>query len=383
MNNFNAAFHGEVKSQANLTFNRKIDHLRICLNKNVSFIGKSTGFNDVEFIHNALPEIDFDEISLETSLLGYKLNAPIIISAMTGGSRVAMKINEVLARAAEKLGIGMGVGSQRVALENPSLSSTFSIVREVAPNAFLIANLGAAQFSLGFGVEEARKAIEMIDANALAVHLNPLQEAVQCEGEPKFRGVLSKLNELVAELDVPLIVKETGAGISREVAVLLEKIGVKCVDIGGAGGTSWAAVEYFRALESNNDLYASIAKLFWDWGIPTAISVCEVSCATGLEIIATGGVRSGLDVAKAIALGASSAGIALPLLRPAYERGVEGVLDFLNKVILELRTVMFLVGAKSISDLKRVPLIIGGFTAEWLKLRGIKLEKYARRTGNV
>lgn len=371
------------KFQAHLTFNRKIDHLRICLNRNVSFMGKSTGFNDVELVHRALPEIDFDEISLETSLLGHRLKAPIIISAMTGGSRLAMKINEVLARVAEELGIGMGVGSQRVALENPDLSPTFSIVREVAPTAFLIANLGAAQFSLGFGLDEARRAVEMINADALAIHLNPLQEIVQREGEPKFSGVLSKIGELVDGLDVPLIVKETGAGISMEVAFLLERVGVKCVDVGGAGGTSWAAVEYYRALEANDDLYASLAKLFWDWGIPTVISVCEVGYATDLEIIATGGVRSGLDVAKAIALGASSAGIALPLLRPAYDRGVEGVLDFLNRMILELKATMFLVGAKSISDLRRVPLVIGGFTAEWLKLRGVKLEVYSRRIGNV
>lgn len=371
------------RDQARLTFNRKVDHLRICLSKNVSFMGKSTGFSDVEFIHNALPEIDFDDISLETSILGRKLSAPIIISAMTGGSKTAMKINEALARAAEKLGIGMGVGSQRIALENPELSSTFSIVRDVAPNAFLIANLGAAQFSLGFGVDEARRAVEMIDADALAVHLNSLQEVVQCEGEPKFSGVLVKLGELVSGLDVPLIVKETGAGISMEVAALLERVGVRCVDIGGAGGTSWAAVEYYRALESNNDLYASLAKLLWDWGIPTVISVCEVSFATGLEIIATGGIRSGLDAAKAIALGASSAGIAFPLLRPAYERGFKGVLDFLNRIILELKAVMFLVGARTISDLKRVPLIISGFTAEWLRLRGVELEKFSRRSGNV
>ena len=363
-----------------LTVERKFSHIEVCLNRNVEFDEKSTGFEDVELIHNALPELDLDEISTEVDFMGFRLKAPIIISGMTGGCEASAKINEALAVAARELGIGMGVGSQRAALENSELAYTFSIARKVAPDIFLIANLGAAQFSMGFGVEEALRAVEMIDANALAVHLNSLHEAVQPEGEPKFKGVLAKLKELSSSLSVPVIAKETGAGISMEIAPLIEGAGVKCVDVGGAGGTSWAAVENHRALAVGDELHASLAKLYWNWGIPTAISICEVRSSSKLEIIATGGIRSGLDAAKAIALGASVVGIALPLLRPAFEEGSSGVIRYLKRFIEELKVAMFLVGAKSISELREVPVVITGSTAEWLRLRGVDVEAYARRT---
>jgi len=363
-----------------LTVERKLSHVEVCLKRDVQFSAKSTGFNDVELIHSALPELDLDEISTEVEFLGFKLNAPIIISGMTGGSEVSARINEALAVAARELGVGMGVGSQRVALENSNLAYTFSIAREVAPDILLIANLGGAQFSMGFGVSEARRAVEMIDADALAVHLNPLQEAVQPEGEPKFKGLMAKLKELSSSLNVPIIAKETGAGISMEVAALLEGAGVKCVDVGGAGGTSWAAVEYYRAIAAGDELHASLAKLYWNWGIPTAISICEVRESSSLEIIATGGIRSGLDAAKALALGASVVGIALPLLKPAFKEGASGVVRFLKRFIEELKVAMFLVGARTISDLRRVPVVITGLTAEWLRLRGVNVEAYARRT---
>ncbi|HDO20570.1 MAG TPA: type 2 isopentenyl-diphosphate Delta-isomerase, partial [Candidatus Bathyarchaeota archaeon] len=269
------------------------------------------------------------------------------------------------------------------ALERPELSYTFSIVRESAPNIFVMGNIGAAQFSLKYGLDEAFKAVEMVDADALAVHLNPLQEAVQPEGEPFYDGVLEKLKLLSSSLKLPIIAKETGSGISGEVAAKLEKVGISGVDVGGAGGTSWAAVEYYRSLEAGDLSHASLAELFWDWGIPTAISICEVSFHTNLPIIATGGVRSGIDIAKALALGASLAGIALPLLKPAVENGVKGVLSYLERLINELKVAMFLVGARRIADLKRIPLIIGGFTGNWLKLRGISLEEYARRGGKL
>jgi len=360
---------------------RKKSHIEICLNRNVCFTNKTTGFNDIELIHNALPEINLNDISLEVEFLGHKFKAPIIISAMTGGSKLSIKINRALAIAAKELGLGMGVGSQRAAIENPELEYTFRIVRDLAPEIFLIANLGAAQFSMGYGVNEAIRAIEMIDANALAIHLNSLQEVVQPEGEPKFNNVLNRLGELSSQLSVPLIAKETGAGISMEVASALERVGVKCIDVGGAGGTSWAAVEYYRALELGDGKRASLARLFWNWGIPTAISICEVKHATkNVEIIATGGIRSGIDAVKALALGASMVGIALPLLKPAYIDGANGVIKFLRHFIEEMKVTMFLVGVKNVSELKSIPLIITGTTAEWLRLRGINLEKYARRT---
>lgn len=362
---------------------RKLSHLEICLKKHVSFRNISTGFDDIFLIHNSLPEFDLEDIDLQVEFFGHKFNAPIIISAMTGGSELSYKVNRALALAAERLGIGMGVGSQRIALERPELSYTFSIVRESAPNIFVMGNIGAAQFSLKYGLDEAFKAVEMVDADALAVHLNPLQEAVQPEGEPFYDGVLEKLKLLSSSLKLPIIAKETGSGISGEVAAKLEKVGISGVDVGGAGGTSWAAVEYYRSLEAGDLSHASLAELFWDWGIPTAISICEVSFHTNLPIIATGGVRSGIDIAKALALGASLAGIALPLLKPAVENGVKGVLSYLERLINELKVAMFLVGARRIADLKRIPLIIGGFTGNWLKLRGISLEEYARRGGKL
>jgi len=360
---------------------RKKSHVEICLFKNVNFVSKTAGFNDIELIHRALPELNLNDIDLEVEFFGFRFKAPIIISAMTGGTSLSIKINKALAAAAKELGLGMGVGSQRAAIENPSLEYTFRVVREIAPEIFLIANLGGAQLSLGYDVEEAKRAVEMINANALAIHLNPLQEAVQPEGEPVFKDVLAKISRIASLLDVPLIIKETGAGISMEVAQALREAGIKCIDVGGAGGTSWAAVEYYRSLEAGNEIKSSLAKLLWDWGIPTAISICEVKhAAPDIEVIATGGIRSGLDAAKAIALGASMVGIALPVLRIAYNYGVDGLIKYLRKIIDELKTVMFLVGARSVVELKETPLIITGFTAKWLELRGIDIKRYARRS---
>ncbi|MCS7097115.1 MAG: type 2 isopentenyl-diphosphate Delta-isomerase [Candidatus Methanomethylicia archaeon] len=362
---------------------RKVDHIEICLSNFVEHKNIKTLFNDVKFIHSSLPEIDFDDIDLSVVFLGHKLNAPIIISAMTGGTEKAYKINSILASLSEKFGIGMGVGSQRIAIEKPELSYTFSVVRKMAPNTFIIGNIGAVQLRLNYGVEEVKKAVEMIDANALAIHFNPLQEVMQHEGEPFYSNVLEKIKLISSSINVPLIAKETGAGFSREVALKLHSAGFSAIDIAGAGGTSWAAVEYYRSLALGNERHAHLARVFWDWGIPTAASLCEVRCAVNLPIIASGGIRSGLDAAKALALGADCVGMALPLLRVVVESGFEGAYNFIKQFIDELKVSMFLVGVRKIKELQHIPLIITGALKDWLETRGFLQEFYNKRVGNI
>ncbi|MDR2204070.1 MAG: type 2 isopentenyl-diphosphate Delta-isomerase, partial [Nitrososphaerota archaeon] len=287
------------------------------------------------------------------------------------GTEEATKINQNIAKAVEKLGLGMGLGSQRAAVENHALEKTYAIARKAAPNAFLIANLGGVQLVRGYGIEEIRKVIEMIDADAVAIHLNALQEAVQPEGQTNFKGVLAKICEVAGEIDKPVIVKETGAGISSEDAITLKEAGVRAIDVGGVGGTSFAAVEYFRGEKK-------LGEAFWDWGIPTVVSTIEVVQSVKLPVIASGGVRTGTDIAKTLVLGASLAGIIQPVLETAVV-GSRETEQFLTGLIDELRNVMFLVGAKNIDSLSMVPVIICSKTAEWLKTRGFNIEKYAHR----
>jgi len=367
-----------VKTLPNQTERRKSNHIRISLEKDVQAQYTTTGFEDVSFVHRALPEIGKEKIDLSVRVLNHAFSAPIIVEAMTGGTSEAVKINANIAQAVENLHLGMGVGSQRAAIESPELEKAYAIAREKAPTAFLIANIGAPQLVKGYGVKEAERAIEMIDADALAIHLNPLQEAVQPEGETNYRGVLKKIGEIAQALAVPVIVKETGAGMSSEVARMLEGIGISGIDVAGAGGTSWAAVEYHRAERIQDEFLQRLGKTFWDWGIPTAVSVVEVAQSVHLTLIASGGVRSGMDVAKALALGADLAGAASPLLLPAT-KGPEEVQKTLHFMIEELKNAMFLVGAESIDNLKRMPVVITGKTAEWLRARGFQPELYARR----
>jgi isopentenyl-diphosphate delta-isomerase len=332
----------------------------------------TTGFEDVHLLHKALPEISLNDVDTAFTFLGKRLKAPIILEAITGGTPEAMKINGNLADTAERFGIAMGVGSQRAALETPRLEDTFRIARERGPHVFLIANIGLSQILAENEVEVAEKAVQMINADALAVHLNILQEAIQHEGETKFDGVLNRLREVSSKLSVPVIAKETGAGLTSEVVKLLNRSGAKGIDVGGAGGTSWAAVESYR--ESGKRRQLGIT--FWDWGIPTAVSLIESTSSTDLSVIASGGVRTGLDVAKAISLGADAVGLALPLLKPS----VEGNLDYVISMLLEeFRTSMFLVGARKVEDLKQSPVVVTGKTAEWLALRGFRPEELARR----
>ena len=357
---------------------RKLSHINICLEENVQARNVSTGFEDVFLVHRALPEISIKEVDTSTEFFNHRFSAPILIESMTGGVREAAKINATLAEAAEIIGLPLGIGSQRAAIENSSLAYTYKIARDKAPNTFLIANLGGAQLTRGYGLTEAQRAVDMIDADALALHLNPLQEAVQPEGERNYGKALPRIKEIIETLSVPIIIKETGAGIAAEEAKIIEDTGVKGIDISGTGGTSWAAVECYRAKELKDRLREKLGESFWDWGIPTAVSVLETHLSTKLKVIASGGVRTGIDAAKAIALGADIAGLALPLLKPALE-GTEKVTETLQTLIEELKIAMFLTGSKTIDDLKNSSVVIIGKTAEWLRARGFDIESYARR----
>lgn len=362
----------------NQTEERKTDHIQICLEEDVQARRATTGFEDISLVHRALPEISRNKINLSTSVFNHKFSAPLIVGAMTGGAAKTQKINEAIALAVEEMGLGMGVGSQRAAISNPKLEHTFAITREKAPTAFLIANIGAPQLAQEYGVKEARKAVDMMNADALAIHLNPLQEAIQPEGETNYTGVLKKIGEIAKALDVPVIVKETGAGIVAEEAKMLEAAGVAGIDVAGVGGTSWAAVEHYRAKKAGNEFHQRLGANFWNWGTPTAISLIETIQSVNLTVIASGGVRSGIDVAKALALGADLASTALPVLQPATKSSEE-VKRTLQFMIEELRNTMFLVGATSTQKLREVSVVVTGKTAEWLRVRGFNLELYAKR----
>ena len=344
---------------------RKLEHLLICENYDVSFKNKTTGFEDIELIHNVLPEIDKQEIDLSTSAFGKKLDSPLFITAITGGHPAAKEINKQLAIAAETNNIALGVGSQRAACEHPELEDTYTVVRENAPNCLLVGNIGAPQLNL------AEKAVDILDADILAIHLNPLQESIQPEGDLDARGYLDLINQITSAVDIPIVAKETGCGISAESAEALVDAGVDFIEVEGAGGTSWAAVETYRA----EDRY--LGETFWDWGIPTAISTAEVTNAVNVPVISSGGIRSGLEAAKAIALGADAVGMALPFLKNSVSQ--EQLNKFISRFNDSLRIAMFLVGASNIEELKEANLVIRGKTREWLNERGINTKNYSRR----
>ncbi|MBT5641665.1 type 2 isopentenyl-diphosphate Delta-isomerase [Candidatus Bathyarchaeota archaeon] len=356
---------------------RKLRHLRISLEEEVE-TDISTGFKDVHLIHRALPEIDLDEVSLNACFLGKKLAAPLVISAITGGTEEAKIINAVLAEVAEEKQIGISVGSQRIAVDQPETVPTFRVVREKAPTTFVIANVGTPQLSLGWGTEEVQTCIDMVEADALALHMNPLQEAVQVDGDTGYRGVYAKIKELSREVSTPIIMKETGAGIAWEDAVKMQKAGASGIEISGVGGTSWSAVEYHIAKEVGKKEMEYLGQALWNWGIPTAISVVETSNKTNLEIIASGGLRTGVEVVKSIALGASLGGMAKPFLEKAVE-GREVLSDHIDHILREIKVVMFLVGAKNVHELGNVPVVVLGRTAEWLKRRGFDVAEYVTR----
>ncbi|MCU0492376.1 MAG: type 2 isopentenyl-diphosphate Delta-isomerase [Chloroflexaceae bacterium] len=336
------------------TEGRKVDHIRIVLGEDVAAKGVATGFAAYRLPHTALPELDLDEIDIRTTFLGKPVNAPLLISSMTGGAHVAEKINLALAEAAEQLGIAMGVGSQRAAVVDSRLASTYQ-VRRVAPRIPLLANLGAVQLNYSFGVDHCRRAVEMIEADALILHLNPLQEAVQPEGNVNFKGLLAKIEQVCRELPVPVVVKEVGNGISAHDARRLYEVGVRVIDVAGAGGTSWSEVEKFR---QNNQQGVRVAGAFADWGIATTEAIRQVRAALpDVTLVGSGGVRSGVDVAKAIALGADMVGTAKPALIPAVdERGTEAVVEGLQAFIKELRVAMFCSGCADLATLRQLRL---------------------------
>ena len=327
---------------------RKADHLRICLEESVQFQQTTNGLEKYKFTHCCLPEINRDEIDLTTSFLGKKLAAPLLISSMTGGTEFAGEINQRLAEIAQHYKIAMGVGSQRVAVEDPQVGKTFA-VRSHAPDALLFANLGAVQLNYEYGIDQCEKVIDLLAADALILHLNPLQECVQTKGDTNFRGLLDKIAQLCQKLPVPVIAKEVGNGISGEMAQKLIDAGVAGIDVAGAGGTSWAKVESQRA---QDPMQRRLGQTFTDWGIPTAECIVSVrDVAPDVPLIASGGLRDGLEVAKAIALGADLAGLAMPFLQAAATS--EAALHELVQVLMaEITTVLFCTGNTTLKDLK-------------------------------
>ncbi len=327
---------------------RKLEHLRINLKEDVQFQQTTNGLDRYRFVHQALPGIDLNEISLATRFLGKELRAPLLISSMTGGADEAERINLNLAAAAQSTGIAMGLGSQRAAIEDESLAYSYQ-VRRVAPDVLLFANLGAVQLNYAYGVEQCRRAVEMVAADALILHLNAIQEAVQSGGNTNWRNLLQRIETVCRELGVPVIAKEVGFGISEEAARQLAQAGVAAIDVAGAGGTSWAAVESRRA---PSPFLRDLAEAFWDWGIPTAESLVRSHHgAPALPLIASGGIRDGVEAAKCIALGADLVGFASPMLRLA-DRGVEDTIQGIKLLAEELRTAMFGIGASNVSALK-------------------------------
>ncbi|GCL51278.1 isopentenyl-dephosphate delta-isomerase [Microcystis aeruginosa NIES-3804] len=328
--------------------NRKSEHLRVCIEEDVEFQQLTSGLEKYRFTHCCLPELDRSDIELGTTFLGKSLKAPILISSMTGGTELAHLVNTRLATVAQRYGLAMGVGSQRIALEQPELAPTFA-VRSLAPDILLLANLGAVQLNYGCGLEDCLKLVELLEADALILHLNPLQEWVQSGGDSNFKGLLAKIEQICAQLPVPVIAKEVGNGISAPMAKKLIEAGVAAIDVAGAGGTSWAKVESQRAKDNRQ---RHLGQVFADWGLPTAECITAIrSVNSTIPLIASGGLKNGLDLAKSMALGADLAGLARPFLVAAIES--EAAVDELVKfLIAELEIVLFCTGNPNLSALK-------------------------------
>ena len=328
--------------------NRKSEHLRVCIEEDVEFQQLTNGLEKYRFTHCCLPELDRSDIELGTTFLGKSLKAPILISSMTGGTELAHLVNTRLATVAQRYGLAMGVGSQRIALEQPELAPTFA-VRSLAPDILLLANLGAVQLNYGCGLEDCLKLVELLEADALILHLNPLQEWVQSDGDSNFKGLLAKIEQICAQLPVPVIAKEVGNGISAPMAKKLIEAGVAAIDVAGAGGTSWAKVESQRAKDNRQ---RHLGQVFADWGLPTAECITAIrSLNSTIPLIASGGLKNGLDLAKSIALGADLGGLARPFLVAAIES--EAAVDELVKfLIAELEIVLFCTGNPNLSALK-------------------------------
>jgi isopentenyl-diphosphate delta-isomerase len=341
--------------------NRKLSHFDLCANQDVEFRGKTTLFEDVELVHQPLLETRLEDIDLSVVALGKRLSYPLIITGMTGGAEEVARFNREIAALADRMGIGFGVGSQRAALRHPEMKKTFQ-VRDVAPNVLLFGNIGVAQAREMSALEVTRLA-EDIGADAMCLHMNAAMEIIQENGDHDFRGSLDAVRRLVGESALPIVVKETGCGFARESGMKLRAAGVEWIDVSGAGGTSWVGVETIR-----NRAMRHLGEAFWDWGVPTAASVCELR-SLDFSLIASGGVRTGLQAAKALALGAKVVGVALPILRAYVSGGIIGVEAFLNAFCHELRVALMLCGCARVDDLTPDHAVIGGRLLEWVEQR--------------
>ncbi|MGH7284623.1 MAG: type 2 isopentenyl-diphosphate Delta-isomerase [Polyangiaceae bacterium] len=343
---------------------RKIDHIALCATEDVGFRDASTLLECVRLVHDALPDLHADRIDSSVTMFGKKLALPLCIASMTGGTEEATRINRDLAAVAEARGLAFGVGSQRAMHVRPETSATYR-VRDVAPTTVILGNVGVVQ-ARSMTSDEVKKLVDAIGADALCVHLNPAMELVQPGGDRDFTGGLATIERLVKHLGVPVIVKETGCGISGAVAKRLKNVGVQHIDVSGAGGTSWVGVETKRAEAQNDEAAKRLGDAFWNWGIPTAASVAIVASVGFDTIFATGGIKSGLDIARAIALGASVGGIARPMLQAVRENGERGAHAFVDALSAELRAAMLLTGSSNVSALGRAEKIIVGELALWL-----------------
>ncbi|AWV90323.1 type 2 isopentenyl-diphosphate Delta-isomerase [Bradymonas sediminis] len=338
---------------------RKLDHIDLCAQQQVEYRGKSTLLEEVEFLHDSLPELSLDAIDLSSEVMGKRLAAPLLITGMTGGAERAQEINLTLARVAQELGIAFGVGSQRAMMRHPDLAQTYR-VREVAPDVLLFGNIGAVQVAES-STAELEDLVGAIDADALCVHLNPGQEMIQPEGDRDFRGCIDGIARLVDALSVPVIAKETGCGIGPRALDKLKQTGVQWVDTSGAGGTTWVGVETLRTTPEK----AEIGDMFWDWGVPTGAAI-GYAAERGFQVIGSGGLRTGLDAARAIALGANLAGMALPWLKAAYNEGPEAALKYGHTTLHALRVACLLTGSHNLAELRQAPRILGPNLQRWL-----------------
>ncbi len=343
---------------------RKADHLALCATDDVAFRTKTTLLEQVRFVHDALPELDERDVDTTSVVLGKTLRAPIVIAAMTGGTEEAARVNLELSRIAEERGYGFGLGSQRAMHVRSDSTSTYA-VRDVAPTTLVLGNIGVVQ-AKQMTTKEVAALVTNVGADALCIHLNPAMELVQPGGDRDFTGGLETIRRLREELPVPVVVKETGCGLSRSVGVRLVAAGVRHVDVSGAGGTSWVGVETRRAAAADDEPARALGEALWDWGIPTAASVGAMD-AVGFEtIIATGGVQTGLDVARSLALGAHAAGIARGALKALTKGGRDGAHAFLAGVEAELRAVMLLTGSRDLAALRACPKMLGDGLRAWL-----------------
>ncbi len=366
----------DQKQKESITSDRKLAHLQICLENDVQAKNATTGLEDISLIHCATTDLNFNEIDLSVEIFGRKLEIPLIISGMTGGHAFAYKLNYFLSKAVNETKIGMGVGSQRAALEDDEVRESFEIVRKNAPDSLMIGNIGAGQIALNLTATEFQELINMINADAIAIHFNPLQESIQPEGDIELQGLHEKTKSLINEFNIPIVAKEVGSGFSVKDIKNIQNMGFAAIDIQGVGGTSWAGVESLRTLSLK---HKKTGEIFWDWGVPTALSTILADIHFKGTIIGSGGVRTGLDVAKLIAIGADVAGMAIPFLFSVQKHSVENVIEFIREIEYQIRLACFLTGSKNLLDLSRTPVLIEGKTAERMRNYGINPSDYLHR----